>query len=57
MSIISISRGSYHRGSEVAQKVTEALGYACISRDTILASSREIDTPEIRVMHKYATLT
>ncbi len=53
MSIISISRGSYHRGSEVAQKVAEVLGYACISRDTILASSREFDTPEIRVMHNF----
>lgn len=53
MSIISISRGSYHRGSEVAQKVAEVLGYACISRDTILASSRDFDTPEIRVMHNF----
>lgn len=53
MSIISISRGSYYRGSEVAQKVADVLGYACISRDTILASSKDYDVPEIRVMHNF----
>lgn len=53
MSIISISRGSYYRGKEVAQKVAEILGYACISRDTILESSKEYDIPELKVMHNF----
>ena len=53
MSIISISRGSYYRGKEVAQKVAEILGYACISRDTILESSKEYDIPELKVMHDF----
>jgi cytidylate kinase len=53
MAIISISRGSYYRGKEVAQKVADALGYACFSRDTILESSKEYDIPELKVMHDF----
>ncbi|SHH51126.1 AAA family ATPase [Desulfofustis glycolicus] len=50
MSIICISRGSYYRGREVAQKVADTLGYGCISRDSLLASSEEFDIPEIKLM-------
>ncbi len=50
MSIICISRGSYYRGREVAHKVAETLGYGCISRDSLLASSEEFDIPEIKLM-------
>ncbi|MDP3480791.1 MAG: cytidylate kinase-like family protein [Desulfoprunum sp.] len=59
MSIVSISRGSYYRGSEVAHKVADILGYVCISRDTILESSKDYDIPEIKVMHnlQYAVQT
>ena len=53
MSIVSISRGSYYRGSEVAVKVAEQLGYPCISRDTILESSKDYDVPELKVMHNF----
>jgi len=53
MSIISISRGSYYRGKEVALKVAANLGYACISRDTILESSKEYDIPELKIMHNF----
>ena len=53
MSIVSISRGSYYRGSEVAYKVAGLLGYTCISRDTILESSKDYDVPEIKVMHNF----
>jgi hypothetical protein len=38
MSIITISRGSYSRGKEVAEKVAAALGYECISREILLAA-------------------
>lgn len=57
MAIICISRGSYYRGREVAQKVAEMLGYGCISRDSLLASSEEFDIPEIKLMRniQYAT--
>lgn len=53
MTIVSISRGSYYRGSEVAHKVADLLGYTCISRDTILESSPDYDVPEIKVMHNF----
>ncbi len=53
MSIVSISRGSYYRGSEVAHRVADILGYTCISRDTILESSKDYDVPEIKVMHNF----
>ncbi len=49
MSIICISRGSYYRGREVAHKVAEILGYECISRDSLLATSDEFDIPEIKL--------
>jgi cytidylate kinase len=50
MPIISISRGSFTRGKEVAEQVATRLGYRCISRDTILESSDEFAIPEIRLV-------
>lgn len=50
MPIISISRGSYHRGKEVAQAVAETLRYECISRGSLLENSDEFDIPEIKLM-------
>jgi cytidylate kinase len=50
MSIITISRGSYSRGKEVAEKVASDLGYECISRDILLAASKEFNIPEIRLI-------
>jgi cytidylate kinase len=49
MAIITISRGSYSRGSEIAEKVAHRLGYSCISRDLILETSKEFNIPEIRL--------
>ncbi|SHO49572.1 cytidylate kinase-like family protein [Desulfopila aestuarii] len=50
MPIISISRGSYHRGREVAHAVAEVLRYECISRGSLLQNSEIYDLPEIRLM-------
>lgn len=50
MSIISISRGSYNRGREVAHLVAETLRYECISRGSLLEGSEEFDIPEIKLM-------
>lgn len=52
MSIICISRGSYYRGKEVAQKVAEIIGYDCVSRDSLLDMSDEFDIPEIKLTRK-----
>lgn len=50
MPIITISRGSYSRGSEVAHKVAESLGYECISRDVLLEASEMFNIPEIKLV-------
>jgi cytidylate kinase len=49
MSIITISRGSYSRGKEVAEKLSQKLGYECISRDLIIEASNEFNIPEIKL--------
>ena len=50
MSVITISRGSYTHGSEVAIKVAQNLGYECISREIILEASDEYNISEIKLM-------
>jgi cytidylate kinase len=50
MAIITISRGSYHRGREVAEKVAQKLGYAVLSRDILLEASEEFNIPEIKLI-------
>ena len=40
MPIITISRGSYSKGKEVAEKVARKLGYRCIARDAIIETSK-----------------
>ncbi|MDX9787258.1 MAG: cytidylate kinase-like family protein [Desulfobacterales bacterium] len=50
MAIITISRGSYSRGKEVAEKLAQKLGYECISRDVLLEASEEFNIPEIKLV-------
>jgi len=50
MSIITISRGTYHRGREVAEKLAQKLGYACISREILLEASEEYNIPELKLI-------
>lgn len=50
MSIVTISRGSYSRGKEVAEKLAEVLGYKCLSRDILLRASQQFDTPEVKLI-------
>lgn len=50
MAIITISRGSYSRGKEVAEKLAKTLGYECISRDILLEASEEFNIPEIKLV-------
>jgi cytidylate kinase len=51
MSIITISRGSYSRGKEIAEKVAEKLGYKCISRGLLLEVSKKYNIPEVKLVH------
>ena len=50
MSIITINRGSYSRGKQVAEKLALKLGYECISRDILLEASNEFNIPEIKLI-------
>jgi cytidylate kinase len=50
MGIITISRGSYTRGKEIAEKTARTLGYDCVSREVLLRSSKDFDIPEIKLI-------
>ncbi len=50
MAIITISRGSYSKGKEVAEKVAEQLGYECLSREVVLEASGKCNIPEVRMV-------
>lgn len=50
MSIITITRGSYSRGKEVAERLAKKLGYECIARDIIIEASEEYNIPEIKLI-------
>jgi len=50
MAIITISRGSYSKGKEIAEKVAEKLGYECIFRALLLEASEHFNIPEIRLV-------
>ena len=50
MAIITISRGSYSKGKEIAERLAEELGYECISRDVLLEASEHFNVPEIKLV-------
>jgi len=50
MAIITISRGSYSKGKEVAEEVARRLGYECLSREVILEASDLYQIPEIKLV-------
>ena len=49
MGLITISKGSYGKGKEIAERLAEKLGYDCISREILLAASEEFNIPEIKL--------
>jgi cytidylate kinase len=49
MSIITISRGSYSKGKEVAEKLSQRLNYKCIGREILLDASNEFHVPELKL--------
>lgn len=59
MTIITISRGSYSRGKEIAERVAERLGYKCLAREVILEACVRYDVAEmklIRAIHDAPTI-
>ena len=53
MGIITVTRGSYSHGQEIAEKVAQKLGYDCISRELILEASEEFNIPEIKLTQAF----
>lgn len=50
MAIITISRGSYSKGREVAEKVAQRMGYQVVSRDVLLEASEKFHIPEVKLV-------
>ena len=48
--IVTISRGSYSRGKEVAEKLAQKLNYECVSREIVLEASTEFNIDEIKLV-------
>jgi len=54
MGVVTISRGSYSKGKEIAEGLAEKLGYDCISREILLKASDQFNVKEaklIRALH------
>jgi len=50
MAIITISRGCYSHGKEIAEKVAAKLGYECVSREILLEASHFFHVPEMKLL-------
>jgi len=50
MAIITISRGSYSKGREIAEHVANRLGYECLSRDVLIEASEQFNIPEVKLV-------
>ncbi len=54
MAIITISRGSYSKGKEVAEQAAACLGFRCISHEVVLDASKHFHLSEdqlVKAMH------
>ncbi len=50
MAVITISRGSYSRGKEVAELIARRLGYECIAREILLEASEDFNIPAAKLL-------
>ncbi|MBT8340320.1 MAG: cytidylate kinase-like family protein [Desulfatitalea sp.] len=50
MGVITISRGSYSKGKEIAEKLSGILKYECFSRDVLLEASAHFNIPELKLV-------
>ncbi len=50
MSIITISRGSYSKGKQVAEALARELDYECLSREILIEASDQFNIPEIKLI-------
>ena len=50
MSIVTVSRGTYSQGRDVAEKLAQRLGYQCISREIMVEAAKEFNIPELKLV-------
>jgi cytidylate kinase len=50
MAIITISRGCYSHGKEIAEKIALKLGYECVSREILIEASQFFHVPEMKLL-------
>jgi len=50
MGVITISRGSYSKGKEIAENLANNLRYECVSRDILLETSVKFNIPEVKLV-------
>ncbi|MGA8181114.1 MAG: cytidylate kinase-like family protein [Desulfobacterales bacterium] len=50
MAIITISRGSFSHGQEIAEKTAEMLGYACVSREILVEAAQLFNVSEKKLI-------
>jgi cytidylate kinase len=50
LKIITISTDRYTKGTEIAEKVAQKMGYECVSREVILSAAKEYGVPEMKLM-------
>jgi cytidylate kinase len=53
MTVVTISRGSYSMGKEVAERLALRLGFECLSRDVLLEASEKFNIPEIKLVKAF----
>ena len=49
MSIVTISRGTYTKGREIAEKVARNMDYELVSREILIEASEQFNIPEIKL--------
>lgn len=52
MGVITISRGSYSKGKEIAEKLAQKLNYDCISREILLRASDQFNVKEAKLIRE-----
>ncbi len=50
MAIITISRGCYSHGQEIAEQVAQMLGYECVSREVLVDAAQLFDVSERKLI-------
>ncbi len=50
MSIITLSRGPYSKGNEVAERVAARLGYRCLSGEVLAEASKKYQVPQNKLV-------